>query len=404
MNTDGRAFLLRVSTIATYLALAGCYAQATSVKGSAPARSNRSIVAVTGEPQLRPGAHLSLTSFALSDFMMAERAAKSTQFYTPVHSIPNTLSAYAIAGRDISLGYSRVAWVLDGNNIGGYVFYFDKNRNGDLTDDQALSLTKKDAEWFVDVSHPGLTPDGVQTMVVFRIRVLNGVVFVEYETIREGHVRIGSRKHKFFITGVWGYYGLGPSRVFFDVDGDGVVNVSDSGKDAIYYRNRMVILDGVPYWFSTTQVGDKLTLTPAITKRVTAVRRSGQKTPDIRLETIFGESISLAQYRGRIVILDFWSMSCPPCLSEIPELKRLHEEHPELVIIGVTPDSDHSRLRSFISSHDMRWVIVPADLSHRIYSIFNVDRFPNYIVIARDGRITCDACSLVTATRLLQRN
>ena len=59
---------------------------------------------------------------------------------------------------------------------------------------------------------------------------------------------------------------------------------------------------------------------------------------DFVLEDMQGETHHLSDYRGKWVLVNFWATWCPPCLSEIPELSRLHNSHKDLVVIGIAMD------------------------------------------------------------------
>jgi cytochrome c biogenesis protein CcmG, thiol:disulfide interchange protein DsbE len=67
---------------------------------------------------------------------------------------------------------------------------------------------------------------------------------------------------------------------------------------------------------------------------------AGPIAPDFSLSDISGETISLEQYRGSVVLLDFWATWCGPCRMTIPLLSRLHDQYREkgLVILGVSVD------------------------------------------------------------------
>jgi peroxiredoxin len=61
----------------------------------------------------------------------------------------------------------------------------------------------------------------------------------------------------------------------------------------------------------------------------------GQEAPDFATIAFDGQEVSLSDYRGEKVLLDFWAMWCPFCANEIPEIQSLHEEYPDLTVIGV---------------------------------------------------------------------
>ena len=64
--------------------------------------------------------------------------------------------------------------------------------------------------------------------------------------------------------------------------------------------------------------------------------------------------ISLADYRGKVVLLDFWAVWCGPCLGEIPRIKAVYEEYYDkgFDVIGVSFDEDAAVLREFIKEKE----------------------------------------------------
>jgi peroxiredoxin len=91
------------------------------------------------------------------------------------------------------------------------------------------------------------------------------------------------------------------------------------------------------------------------TPRPEAVERSvgvsSNVAPDLKLKLLDGETVHLSDYRGKVVLLNFWATWCPPCRVEIPEFVDLHKNYKDkdVVVIGVSFDheSDSEYVRSF---------------------------------------------------------
>lgn len=64
--------------------------------------------------------------------------------------------------------------------------------------------------------------------------------------------------------------------------------------------------------------------------------------PDFTLETTEGETLTLSELQGQVVVLNFWATWCGPCRAEIPELARFHAQHPEVELLGISVDEDLS--------------------------------------------------------------
>jgi peroxiredoxin len=83
----------------------------------------------------------------------------------------------------------------------------------------------------------------------------------------------------------------------------------------------------------------------------------GKPAPDINVPDTNGESVELTSLSGKVVLIDFWATNCPPCIEELPNIRRLYEKHRErgFEIIGVSLDGDESLVASFTQRMQMPW-------------------------------------------------
>lgn len=81
---------------------------------------------------------------------------------------------------------------------------------------------------------------------------------------------------------------------------------------------------------------------------------------DFTLPDLEGKPVSLSDYRGKWVIVNYWATWCPPCLEEIPELVSLHEDNSDsLVVLGVDYEEVNTAyLKEFVESHMMSYPVV----------------------------------------------
>ena len=79
--------------------------------------------------------------------------------------------------------------------------------------------------------------------------------------------------------------------------------------------------------------------------------RPGQRAPDFTLPALSPGTISLSDFRNRVVVLNFWATWCPPCVEETPSLRRLAEQMSPfgVTVIGVSVDTDAEALDKFVA-------------------------------------------------------
>ena len=118
---------------------------------------------------------------------------------------------------------------------------------------------------------------------------------------------------------------------------------------------------------------------------------SGQQTkaPQLELRDVYGRIVRLSDYKGKVVLINFWATWCPPCRAEMPDLIRLQREHAKqgLQIIGITyPPQTKARVRRFARSLKVNYPIVLG--TRQIKARFSSDEtLPLTVVINRDGTV-----------------
>ena len=111
----------------------------------------------------------------------------------------------------------------------------------------------------------------------------------------------------------------------------------------------------------------------------------GKPAPAFTLKTLDGKAVSLADFRGRVVLLDFWGTFCPPCLAALPELQALHEKHAAkgFAVVGVTVDDRPALVKK--ATAKLTYPIVQA--TPQVWSAYKVNSLPSLVLVDRDGKI-----------------
>jgi peroxiredoxin len=118
---------------------------------------------------------------------------------------------------------------------------------------------------------------------------------------------------------------------------------------------------------------------------------SGQETkaPQFELRDIHSRIVRLSDYKGKVVLINFWATWCPPCRAEMPDLIRLQREYAKhgLQIIGISyPPQTKARVRRFARSLKVNYPIVLG--TRQIRARFSSDEtLPLTVVINRDGMV-----------------
>jgi thiol-disulfide isomerase/thioredoxin len=85
--------------------------------------------------------------------------------------------------------------------------------------------------------------------------------------------------------------------------------------------------------------------------------KPGVVFPDFNEKDLAGEPLSIAKFKGKVVLVDFWATWCGPCRGELPNVlaayKKYHDKGFE--IIGISLDRDENALKSFIKENGMVW-------------------------------------------------
>jgi thiol-disulfide isomerase/thioredoxin len=112
----------------------------------------------------------------------------------------------------------------------------------------------------------------------------------------------------------------------------------------------------------------------------------GVVAPDISVTSLDGQAMTLADFKGKRVVLDFWATWCPPCVKEIPHFIQLAGEtsRDDLVLLGISSE-EVSKLKKFVSDKGVNYPIASAEVSFPPYSL--ITGIPTTFFIDRKGVI-----------------
>ncbi len=108
----------------------------------------------------------------------------------------------------------------------------------------------------------------------------------------------------------------------------------------------------------------------------------------IRLQDVFGNTVSLSDFRGKIVFLNFWTSWCPTCVVEMPGMEKLHRrfKHQDFAMIAVNLQESKALVKSFLDKYELTFTAL-LDANGEVAAGFAVRALPTTLVLDKAGRI-----------------
>ncbi|MFE8069812.1 TlpA disulfide reductase family protein [Marinobacteraceae bacterium S3BR75-40.1] len=108
--------------------------------------------------------------------------------------------------------------------------------------------------------------------------------------------------------------------------------------------------------------------------------------PDFTLKSKQGENLRLEDFRGQVVLLNFWASWCGPCRQEMPLLDEIHQQYKDLgfTVMAVSVDEDPANADDFLAKVPVSFPVL-YDNESRVSEMYGVDAMPTTVIIDRDG-------------------
>lgn len=127
---------------------------------------------------------------------------------------------------------------------------------------------------------------------------------------------------------------------------------------------------------------------------------TGKEAPDFTLTDLDGEEVSLSDYRGQMVVLNFWASWCTWCDVEMPDLNRIHNENDDVVVLAVNVMEDEKTAGDYIEENGLDFEVV-MDIEGEIASKYLVTGLPHSFFVDKEGILQLSYTGAMTYDQMI---
>lgn len=112
------------------------------------------------------------------------------------------------------------------------------------------------------------------------------------------------------------------------------------------------------------------------------------KAPNFTLKSMSGKNLKLSEYRGQVVMINFWASWCAPCRQEMPLLEALYKKYKGLgfTLLGVNVEQDSSKASTLLKSIKVSFPIL-FDNKNTVSKMYKVSAMPTTVLVDKDGNL-----------------
>ncbi|MFV2090287.1 MAG: TlpA disulfide reductase family protein [Pseudomonadales bacterium] len=111
-----------------------------------------------------------------------------------------------------------------------------------------------------------------------------------------------------------------------------------------------------------------------------------ESAPDFTLKSLEGSNLRLEEYRGQVVLINFWASWCGPCRQEMPILDRLHHRYQDtgFAVLGINVEGEREPAQDLVDKTKVTFPILLDD-GQKVSEMYDLQAMPSSVVIDRDG-------------------
>ncbi len=115
---------------------------------------------------------------------------------------------------------------------------------------------------------------------------------------------------------------------------------------------------------------------------------TGQPAPDFALKSASGENLRLSEFRGDVVMINFWATWCGPCRQEMPLLDELYSRYQRVgfSLLGVNIDDDSRRAMAMVNDLGVSFPVL-FDEQKEVSKLYEVEAMPVTVLLDREGTV-----------------
>ncbi|MGE5086642.1 MAG: TlpA family protein disulfide reductase, partial [Bacillota bacterium] len=151
----------------------------------------------------------------------------------------------------------------------------------------------------------------------------------------------------------------------------------------------VMILGAIALWSFNYYFIPKVEEAPTIMSRIEDMEKNG--VPNFAARSLSGEEFQLAQFNGKVVILNFWASWCGPCVEEVPSLIKLVKEFKgDVQLIAISGDSNLEDIQVFLKSFPelkSENIKIVFDQDRSKMKMFDISRLPESLVLGTDHKL-----------------
>jgi len=112
------------------------------------------------------------------------------------------------------------------------------------------------------------------------------------------------------------------------------------------------------------------------------------KAPNFTLKSYAGSNQKLSEFRGKVILLNFWASWCGPCRQEMPLLNSLHKKYKKLgfTVIGINVEEDLRKAKQVVKDVGIKFPVL-FDTENKVSDLYDVSAMPSTVIIDRSGNM-----------------